>query len=66
MISDLSILSSVELQSLFTKENRRFLDGINSNMGFDDLKLVRLDIRKIFDEMLKRKMPVQLHDSTLR
>jgi len=59
MLTNLSALSNEELQSLFLFENKQFLECIDSGLGFDNLKDIRLDLKEILVEIKKRN--ISLH-----
>jgi hypothetical protein len=57
MLADLTVLSAENLRLLLEEENRHFTAALASGNSFDELKLIRLYIRRIAEEMSTRKSP---------
>jgi|SoiMethySBSTD1v2_1073268.scaffolds.fasta_scaffold279765_1 hypothetical protein len=61
MLTNLSALSNEELQSLFLFENKQFIGCIDSGLGFDNLKTIRLDLKEILVEIKKRNISIHFN-----
>lgn len=57
MLQNLHLLSNEELQNLFITETNHFITGIDNNLGFNELKNIRINLRNIAAELNERKIP---------
>jgi hypothetical protein len=56
MLQNLHLLSNEELHNLFVSETNGFMNGIENDLCFDDLKSIRVNLRSIEAELNKRKI----------
>ena len=54
MLPNLSIMLIADLHKLFLTESKHFIDGRSKGLPFDDLKEIRISLRKITEEIDSR------------